>query len=226
MVKGKNILIYIKNMDDELIPISCGKSCTLSLQQDYIRATNPNDSDWKYYLPTERSWSITGNGLTDFSKKMGIQQLQQYLIDRASLVIKFEAVTEAGDAVVYTGVGGYQNNSLVGDALKLSAFSYKIIGIGKIEIQNNVPVDDGDGGGGGENMTEVKRLQFKATNGQTAYQNVDLIGATLLWFSVESNDLYKGSGDYEMAGLDSNTGVLTWNYQTSDGNECIMLYKK
>lgn len=67
----------------------------------------------------------------------------------------------------------------------------------------------------------LKRYQFVIEPGQTQYPvpgQVDeavikdqLTGATLHSFIIEGIELYIGNDPGEMQGLDSNTGILTWN---------------
>lgn len=230
IVQGKDLLVYVQGdgaigQADQLYPIACDKTCTMAINMDMIETTTKDNGYFRTYLPTLASIQVTGDGLIDYSKIMGAQSLQSKALNRQIVSFKLVAQIGLNEQVIYTGQGYLRAVSVSGSVDGAATFSYEIIGTGQPDIDNTVPVEGG-GGQPVEDMAQVYPLQFIATQGQKTYQNDALIGATLIRFTIQSQDLYKGSGDYQMTGLNSTTGTLTWNYEAEEGNECIITYKK
>lgn len=231
---GKNMVVYLPGdgMFGEvgsLYPIACDRSCTLQTTSEFIETTVKDNGIWKTYLPTYNSAQISGDGLVDFCKVMNISSLQYYQFNRKPVVVKMLLDVEAPDEgeVLWQGTGYFQQLQHSGQVNQGMSFSYTILITGGITIDNSFSC-----GTGGvtppppEDVKQPYRLQFLATTGQTTYQNDALIGAELLEFTIANQCLYEGNGDYQMAGLNSSTGTITWNYEAANGNECIILYKK
>lgn len=210
--------------EPEWFPIACDKTCTLSINIDMLKVTDPINSSWGHQLPTMRHWAISGDGLVDYTKMMGVQSLQQLAINRTPISVRFQAEnSKAQKATYYGGTGYIQQVTETGPVGQAASFTYQIVGDSNLDIDNQIPPD---GGGGHDDMAQVFPLQFITSEGQTTYHNTDLIGAKLLFLSIDSEILYTGNGDYQKSGLNSETGTITWNYEASAGNECIVLYKK
>lgn len=230
VIAGKNLLVYVQGdgtIGDtgEVYPIGCDRTCTLVIQSDMIETTIKDNGYNKTFLPTTVSYQISGDGLTDFSKQMGAQSLQTKILNRTLITFKFQAKESDTEAIIYSGQGYLQDVQINGPANGVTTYSYQLIGTGALEIDNTIPVSGG-GGTPADDMAQVYRLQFIATDSQTTYQNNALTGATLLGFWLEDHCLYNGTDSDEMAGLTSSTGTLTWNYEASNGMRAIIIYKK
>lgn len=230
ILQGKDIILYAKGDGvigdaDTLYPMACARNCILNITSDMLEVTNPDSGIFKSFLPTYVGYTVSGSGLSDFSKVMGVRSLKERILNRNIIVFKFVATNEEGETSIYSGQGYVRNIRVDGPVQGASTFSYEIIGTDTINTESTIPIDDGSGTPSDE-MAQVLRKQFIAVQGQHTYQDADLIGATMLFFTAAGQPLYKGDGNYQMTGLNSVTGILTWNYPLAAGSECILLYKK
>jgi len=235
-IPGKNLLVYIPGDGQfgevgQLYPIGCDRQCSLQIQTDFIETTVEDNGFWRTYLPQFIGYQVSGDNLANYCEIMSEHAVFTYLSQRKPVVFKFIANAHTPDEgyVMKTGTGYFETLQINGDASGSMSWAYTLRGTGKLEEDYSFTCNTGGGGEPTppiEDIMQVYRKQFIATDGQTTYQSDDLIGATLLWLSIQSQDLYVGNGDYQMAGLNSTTGVLTWNYETANGNEVIALYKK
>lgn len=229
VVPGKNFLVYVKGDGihgdpSEIYPIACDKNCSLIINTSFLEITTKDTGYFRNFLPTFVDWKMSGNGLVNFGATMGVHSLQQLELNRQAVVVKMQAKQSEDESIVYSGTGYLKNVVTSGPVSGAGTFSYELIGINELSITSSIP---SEGGGGGEpNIEIVERKQFIATEGQTTYQNNVLIGAKLLNLFVGRVPLYKGPGDYQMAGLDPTTGTITWNYPVAEGTECIINYSK
>lgn len=237
ITQGKNLMVYIPSDSvnggtaGDLNPIACDQSCQLVGQFDMLETTIKDNGFFKTYLPSMGSYQIQGNGLIDFCNIINSVILQTYLNARTAIIWKmiFDAESPDSGSIIWSGTGYFQQVQQVGAVGQAMQYSYTIQVTGKPEISNSFACGTGGGSDPTPPVTDMKetyRLQFIATDGQTTYQNDALIGATLIGFELAGQPLYIGSGDYQMTGLDSGTGTLTWNYGAANGNECIIEYKK
>lgn len=72
----------------------------------------------------------------------------------------------------------------------------------------------------------INTIEFTTVAGQTSYQNNALIGATLIYMSMEDHPLFTGSSSDETTGLNNTTGTITWNTATTNPLRTIIIYKK
>lgn len=235
IVQGKNLMIYIQGdgaigQADELYPIACDKTCTISMGSDFIETTVKDNGYFRTFLPTLVSIQITGDGLIDYSKVMGVQSLQSKILNRQIVVFKFVAYVGQNEQVIYTGQGYFKTVESSGNVEGGATFNYVIVGTGEPDIDNTVPVDGG-GGTPVDDMANIYPLYFRTTNDQTSYQNAVLIGAKLILLSIEQVILFKDdglgpTGETHWTSFDPATGTVKWNFKTFNKSRGFIVYKK
>lgn len=230
ITQGKNLLVYIAGDGvngtlDENYPIGCDKTCTVATTVDLLETTTKDSGYNRTFLPATVSSTISGDGLVDFTKTMGVQSLQKKALARTLVNFKFESAEIDSERIIYSGVGYLTSVQMSGPAEGAATFSYSIQVSGELSIDNTITVEGGDGQDN-TTMAQVYRLQFTTTSGQKTYQNDALVGATLLSFTLEDHDLYEGTDSDDMTGLTSTTGTLTWKYAAGNGQRAIIIYKK
>lgn len=229
VVQGKNLLVYLQGTGDigdtdTVYPIGCDKDCTLVIDIGMMEVVAPENGNYRAVLPTLVGYQITGSGLVDYTKQMGAQSLQALAKARRLVVFKFKAVVSENQSVIYSGQGYFKNVTLSGPVTGGATYSYVLIPTLDIDINNTVPVSGS--GTPADDMAQTYKLPFTATTGQKTYQNDELIGATIIDFIMEGLSINEGSLDDEFTGLDSSTGILTWNFPVLNGNRAIIIYKK
>lgn len=230
VLAGKNFMVYITGTGsigdtDTSYPIGCDKTCTLNMQGDVLETTSKDNGPYRTFLPTTVSYQITGDGLVDYSKTMGVQSLQTLLNTRKLVSFKFESAEIDAQRIIYSGVGYFTQVQMSGPAEGAASFSYVIQVTGALSIDNTFTTT-GTGGQSNDTVAQVYRLQFTTTAAQKTYQNDALVGASLIRFTIEDHELYEGTDSDDMTGLDTDTGTLTWNYEASNGERAIITYKK
>lgn len=230
ILAGKNLMVYITGtgaIGDTLqsYPIGCDKTCTITSATDMLETTSKDNGYYRTFLPTLVSYQITGDGLVDYTKTMGVQSLQSLINTRKLISFKFESAEINSERIIYSGVGYLTQVQLSGPADGAASFSYQIQVTGELSIDNTFTTETG-GGQSNDTVAQVYRLQFTTTSGQKTYQNASLVGASIIRFTIEDHELYQGSDDDDMTGLDSDTGTLTWNYAPGANNRAIITYKK
>lgn len=235
VIAGKNFLVYITGTGDigqttESYPIGCDKTCSIVISVDMLETTSKDNGPYRTSLPTLVSYQITGDGLVDYSKTMGVQSLQQLCNTRKLISFKFESSEIDSQRAIYSGVGYFQQVQMSGPAEGDASFSYAIQVTGKLEIDNTFIVEGGDGQNN-DTVAQVYSLYFRTTTDQTSYQNDVLVGATLLLLSIEQVILFKDdslgpTGETHWTAFDSATGTASWNFDTFNKSRGYILYKK
>lgn len=235
IIAGKNFLVYITGTGDigqttESYPIGCDKNCTLIQAAELLETTSKDNGYNKTFLPTFVSSQITGDGLVDYSKTMGVQSLQQLINTRKLISFKFESAEIDSQRAIYSGVGYLTQVQQSGPADGAASFSYAIQVSGELSIDNTFIVEGGDGQNN-DTVAQVYSLYFRTTTDQTSYQNDVLVGATLLLLSIEQVILFKDDslgpvGETHWTSFDSATGTANWNFDTFNKSRGYILYKK
>lgn len=233
VVAGKNLMVYLAGDGEfgevgNVYPIACDKQCSLTATTDFIETTIKDSGYKKTFLPTLVSYEISGDCLVDFTKVMNVVTILKYIDRRQGVLIKM-ILQEIKDGnvtvhIIWSGSGYFRSLTQNGEVTSAMAYSYDILITGNITI--DVITTPDDSGGGTTNMALVDKLQFRTTDGQSSYQNDTLIGATLLYLSVEGLGIFTGDGDDEMVGLDISTGMVTWNFKVENLTRIIIVYKK
>lgn len=63
VLQGRDIVITVKNADDEYVPFACGTACTITIVRDKIQLRDRTVGLWKKYKTTELSGTITIDGV-------------------------------------------------------------------------------------------------------------------------------------------------------------------
>lgn len=235
IIQGKNLLVYVQGdgeigNTDELYPIGCDKTCTLSIDAELKETTIKDNGSWKTYVSGLRGVQIAGDGLIDYTRVMSAHSLQNKIINGQIVVFKLVAELTESERVIYSGQGYLNNVTIGGPAEGSATYSYNIIGTGAPDIDNNIPVEGG-GGTPTDDMAQVYPLYFRTTTDQTSYQNDVLIGAKLLMLSIEQVILFKDDelgpiGETHWTEFNSATGTVTWNFNTFNKSRGYIQYKK
>lgn len=139
IIEGKNILVYIYSTDD-FYPFGCDKSCTLSIQSTFIRMTDPLYSKITRRLPVDVDWSITGNGLIDYSRLISGLYAQNAVLAGTRVQVKFSAQQSDTEACVYSGYGYFESVAETGAVDGAASYSYNIVGDGELTVVNTIPL--------------------------------------------------------------------------------------
>lgn len=235
MIQGKNLLVYIQgdgiNGDtDEVYPIGCDKNCDLTTQSDFLETTVKDNGYWKTVLPTTLSYQLTGDGLADYSRTVGLPAMQLKIGTRKIISWKMIAEDNLGNECIYSGVGYLQVVGSSGPVEGSMTYNYSIIGTGAYDIDNNIP-NEGGGGTPVDDMANIYPLYFRTTTDQTSYQNDILVGASLVLFSIEQVIIFKDDdqgleGESNWDGFDPATGTVTWLFTTENKSRGYIIYKK
>lgn len=230
---GKNLMVYLAGDGEfgevgNVYPIACDKQCSLTANTNFIETTVKDNGYKQTFLPTTVNYEISGDCLVDFTKVMNVVTILKYIDRRQGVLVKM-ILKEIKDGnvtvhIIWSGSGYFRSLIQNGEVSSAMAYSYDILITGNINI--DVITTPDDSGGGTTNMALVDRLEFRTTTAQTSYQNDKLIGATLLYLSVEGLGIFTGEGGDEMTGLNPTTGTATWNFQVENSTRIIIVYKK
>ena len=197
----------------------------MSLQPDYYTFTGGVDVINAVITPvvTPPSWEEKTMWLTPPSGTTVIpfSDSDQALLKGATVL-----------TILRNGTGMQDQDNTRGDYYSFNSTTGQIIisnaanGEEIFQVIYSVVANSGTGGGTTPSGGTSFPIYFTTTAGQTTYQSNDLIGATLLYLSIESNVLYKGAGSDEMTGLDPTTGTVTWNYAAGAGERAVLIYEK
>jgi predicted secreted protein len=235
IINGKDLMLYVYGDGnigtvDELYPVACDKTCSLEIDSDILETTVKDSGYWKTFLPSFNSAKITGDGLVDYSKTMGLQSLQSKIMQRTLVVFKLVAELSDTEKVIYGGQGYLTSVTVSGAVGSAASFSYQLTATGEPDIDNTIPVEGGDGTPA-DAMAQIYPIYFRTTTDQTSYQNDALVSASLILFSIEGVIIFKADGlgpDGESTwdGFDPATGTLSWTFKTENLSRGYILYKK
>src|SRR5699024_1512473 len=136
IVEGKNILLYLL-IDSEYVPVGCAKNCTINMQTNFLKITNPNTAHWEEILPHVKSWNISGNGLVNYNKKASSLIFQNNLKDEKKVKIKVQYSEGENKTYIFSGFGYIKSIKQSAPAKGFSSFNYNIIGDGEPTICGN-----------------------------------------------------------------------------------------
>jgi len=78
--------IFIK-VNDVVVTYATGG--TLSLELDLPDASNKDSAGWAEHIQGQKSWSISVEGLLDYSASYGVDELANLIINRTSVSVEF-----------------------------------------------------------------------------------------------------------------------------------------
>src|SRR5699024_1048577 len=107
IIEGKDILLYIKDHEGVWTATSCAKNCTINIKSKLIEITNPNTHNWKEYIPEVNSWSVQGNGLVNYNKRISANYFHNAIIQGDIVMFKFRAWD--GNSTSILSGNGYLN---------------------------------------------------------------------------------------------------------------------
>lgn len=230
MIHGKDLILYfqgdgITGDTGKMYPVACDQSCTMEIMADMIESTGNVDNIFKYFLPTTLSTKISGNGLIDFTKVFGVPDLQTIMLQRRQLLMRFIYQKSDAERIIYTGNGYLSDLSITGAVNNAGAFSYQITISGTLVIDTTMVTDDSNSKTTTD-VTDIYKIQFIGTAGQTSYQDNNLITGTILEFVIEGDVIYFDGHPDDAITFDPVGGTLTWGAALNVGDRCIILYKK
>jgi len=116
-INGTNLLVYYDGL-----PIGHTTDCELTIDRDNPDASTEGSAGWTEHIGGAGSWSMSCNGLVDWTTTSGADELAAKIIARASLTLKFS--TEVSGDTYFTGTGSISSYSI--SAPKEAPVSYSV----------------------------------------------------------------------------------------------------
>ena len=95
-INGTDLLVYVNGT-----AIACALSSSIDMSTDTFETTCKDSAGWREIMPSKRSWSISGDGLTQFDVAYGFNDLVDLWRNRTLVTLTFK--TSNIDDKVFTG---------------------------------------------------------------------------------------------------------------------------
>lgn len=141
IINGKNIFISVRDSSGTYYPIGCDLSCTISMERAVIAVTGPGDGVFRRVIPGGTiTGTVSGNGLINFQKNMGLFELGTALIAGTSVLMMCEIVDPVvGGSFVAQMAGYVTSTELTGAYRAAGSFTYEIAVDGPIIWTSDIP---------------------------------------------------------------------------------------
>lgn len=143
IIPGRNIIVYIEK-DGVYYATACDKSSTLSIQAEFLENTDPGGSYFKSRTPTYVDWALTGDSLVDYNRLISVLFMQQAILSRTRIQVKFFAQNGDGYAI-YKGYGYFQEIDETGEVNGVASYTYQIVADGVLSISSTITQNDNKG---------------------------------------------------------------------------------
>jgi hypothetical protein len=226
-VEGKNVLIeFLK--DAEYVPYACAMSIDFYRDKDIIETSTVDSAGEREYVYGMGSWGCTLNGVTHIvpNGATGItvfEMIQKQLNkDGADLRLTFE--DGEGNLKVITGRALLPHIGISAGSEGFSEDEVELKGTGVMTLETELIDPD-------ENTSEVNKLEYTATGGETTVQFDELIGKSTdeILHVHRDSPIFQvidvGDPTDRQAKLISGTGVLSFSYEAGAGEYFLILYK-
>lgn len=144
MIRSGNFISVYVQKDGVYTMTACDKSATLHIESEFLEITDPNSGTSRRRLPTITDWSISGDGLVDYNRMISALYMQQTLLARTKIQIKYFVQNGDGYAV-YSGSGYFQSVDETGAVNAAISYSYSIVADGPLSIDSTIPQDSEEG---------------------------------------------------------------------------------
>lgn len=83
-INATDILVFVND-----VAVAHQTNGSLSIAQDLPDASSKDSGGWAEHINGQRSWSISVEGLVDYSASFGVEQLANLILNRTSATIRF-----------------------------------------------------------------------------------------------------------------------------------------
>ena len=193
-VKGKDVVIEMRNDDLTYTPILCGEDCSFSRTPEFIPVTSTDSGLFREFMVRREEWSMSVNGLTKIENDTTLTffYLLQTSVRRQLKTVRITFTDEDGDDKQIEGqiyIGQMDINGPEGDFAKAS-IEFKGSGAFTVSSVNN-PVSYN---------FDIISDYWQTTNGQ---DYVDGVSASLL-ITLQTTDEVIGAflegTEYDLVG--------------------------
>lgn len=123
---GTDLLIFVNGF-----AVAHSTSCSLEINNNQVSSTDKDSNRWDEFLNGQRNWTISVDGLMDYSTSINVNELFDDLIAAdASATIRFS--TASTGAAYWEGTANLGGLTLTGNLDEAASYSGSLQGTGEL----------------------------------------------------------------------------------------------
>lgn len=223
LVRGKNVVVLFFH-SGVWLPYACARSCSLSVNTDFIETSVSGAGKWRTFSPQANSFTGSIEGLLNLEKinTLSLADLRAKQYAQTRLLVRFERTDDDTPAHVYSDqFYCYISNSTDTSAFdNVATFNVDLQGDGPItQVFTPSPIITGT----------VLRLEYTAAGGETSITDTDLINKTIVEVVNDgmgfSPIITSGTPIAKEAKYISGTGTIEFPAPLEEGQEVYIIYQ-